>query len=137
MTDAPAVMPTIYAGWHTYQSLLIDALAPLTPEQLALSAAPGLRSIHSIATHIIGARARWFERLLGEGGQEFVALGAWDRAGQPARTAAELVSGLWATWGPACTPPLPAGRPSSGRKPIPASHLPSPRCSRASGSSGT
>ena len=98
MTDEPAVIPTIYAGWHTYQSLLIEALAGLTPEQLALSVAPGLRSIHGIATHIIGARARWFEQLLGEGGDAFVALATWDRAGQPARTAAELASGLEATW---------------------------------------
>ena len=98
MTDLAFPLPAIYAGWHNYQSLLIDALAGLTPEQLALSAAPGLRSIHSMATHIIGARARWFYQLLNEGGDEFAALGTWDRPDQPARSAAELVSGLAATW---------------------------------------
>ena len=98
MTDAPALVPTIYTGWHTYQSLLTEALAGLTPDQLALSAAPGLRTIHSLVTHMIGARARWFHQLLGEGGDEFAALGDWDSAGQPARTAAELVSSLEATW---------------------------------------
>jgi len=98
MTDTPDLVPTLYAGWHNYQSLLTDALAGLTPEQLAFSAAPGLRSIHSIATHIIGARARWFHELLGEGGDAFAAFSVWDRPGQPARTAAELVSGLAATW---------------------------------------
>ena len=98
MPDTPASMPIIYAGWHTYQSLLSTALSGLTPDQLTLSATPGLRTIHSLATHMIGARARWFHRLLGEGGDEFAALAAWDRSGQPVRTAAELVSGLEATW---------------------------------------
>jgi uncharacterized damage-inducible protein DinB len=98
MTDTPASMPTIYAGWHTYQSLLADALSSLTPDQLALSAAPGLRSIHSLATHVIGARARWFYQLLSEGGDEFDALSVWDRPGQPARSAGELVGALAATW---------------------------------------
>ena len=53
-------LDAIYAGWRNYQGLLIAALAPLTPEQLALQSAPHLRSIEEIATHIIGARARWF-----------------------------------------------------------------------------
>jgi hypothetical protein len=57
MTEIPSSMPTIYAGWQTYQGLLIDALAPLTPDQLALSAAPGLRSMSGLARHMIGARA--------------------------------------------------------------------------------
>jgi uncharacterized damage-inducible protein DinB len=47
---------------------------------------------------MIGARARWFHQLMGEGGDEFAALSAWDRPGQPARDAAELLHGLDATW---------------------------------------
>jgi uncharacterized damage-inducible protein DinB len=98
MTDIPSSMPAIYAGWHTYQGLLIDALAPLTPDQLALSAAPGLRSIGDVATHMVGARARWFHDVLGEGGDEFAALSAWDSPGQPIRTAPELVGAIESTW---------------------------------------
>ncbi len=104
MTDMPPIMPTLYGGWHTYQGLLVEALAGLTADQLALGAAPGLRSIGGIATHMVGARARWFHRLLGEGGDEFAALSVWDRpaqpdrAGQPARTAAELAEALEVTW---------------------------------------
>src|ERR1044071_6356612 len=98
MTELAFPLPAIYAGWHNYQSLLTKALAGLTAEQLSLSAAPGQRSIHSMATHIIGARARWFHELLNEGGDQFAALGTWDRSGQPARSAAELVSGLAVTW---------------------------------------
>jgi len=98
MTNIPSSMPTIYAGWQNYQGLLIAALAPLTPEQLTLSAAPGLRSIGGLARHMIGARARWFYMDMGEGGAEFAALGEWDRPGQPARAAIELVGGLETTW---------------------------------------
>jgi uncharacterized damage-inducible protein DinB len=47
---------------------------------------------------MIGARARWFHDLVGEGDQEFAALGTWDRKGMPTRSAAELVSGLETTW---------------------------------------
>ena len=94
MTEPQALMTTIYGGWHTYQALLIKALTPLTPEQLALHAAPTLRSIEDIATHVIGARARWFYKLMGEGGEEFADLSTLDREGMPTRSAAELVHGL-------------------------------------------
>ena len=67
MTEPHALIPTIYGGWHTYQALLIKALTPLSPNQLALRATPSLRSIEDIATHVIGARARWFYKLMGEG----------------------------------------------------------------------
>src|SRR4051812_2290522 len=89
VTEHQTLTSTIYAGWHTYQALLIKALTPLTPEQLALRAAAPLRSIEDIATHVIGARARWFYRLMGEGGEEFADLSTWDRQGMPERNAAE------------------------------------------------
>ena len=74
MTEPHALMPTIYAGWHTYQTQLITALTLLVSDQLALRAAPTLRSIEDIARHMIGARARWFYKLMGEGGEEFADL---------------------------------------------------------------
>ena len=98
MNEPETFIPTHYAGWQNYQRLLAAALADLTPEQLELRAAPGLRSIGVTTAHIIAARAGWFYKLLGEGGDEFAALDIWDRDGQPARTAAELVGGLEATW---------------------------------------
>jgi uncharacterized damage-inducible protein DinB len=91
-------LPTIYAGWHNYQSLMITALQPLSPDQLALRAATHLRSIGEIARHMIGARARWFYQLMGEGGEAFATLGTWDRQGMPARSASELIEGLEITW---------------------------------------
>jgi len=98
MTEAQSPLSTIYGGWQTYQTLLTTALAPLSTDQLALRAAPTLRSIGEMATHMIGARARWFYQLMGEGGDTFAILGTWDRKGMSTRTAAELVYGLETTW---------------------------------------
>jgi len=98
MTELQSQLSTIYEGWQTYQARLITALSPLLPDQLDLRAAPTLRSIDEIARHMVGARARWFYQLMGEGGEEFAALSTWDRQGMPSRSAAELVHGLETTW---------------------------------------
>ena len=89
---------SIYEGWLTYQSGLIKALRHLDADQLALRAAPNLRSVGEIARHMIGARARWFHSLMHEGGEEFAAFGRWDRRGSRERSAEELVRGLETTW---------------------------------------
>jgi uncharacterized damage-inducible protein DinB len=47
---------------------------------------------------MIGARARWFYSLMGEGGDEFEDLSKWDRRDAPARSADELIRGLETTW---------------------------------------
>lgn len=87
-----------YQGWHHYQTLLVKAIAPLSPEQLALRAAPHLRSIGEIVTHMIRVRASWFVFDLHEGGEEMESFITWDRPGMPTRSAAELVAGLETTW---------------------------------------
>lgn len=98
MNSQQALIAAIYEGWLTYQTELIKAIAPLDAEQLLLQAAPGLRTAGQIVTHVIGARARWFHMLMGEGGDVFEKLGGWDRRGRKARTADELVYGLETTW---------------------------------------
>jgi uncharacterized damage-inducible protein DinB len=98
MTSDQALLPTIFKGWHDFQSLLINVLKPLSADQLTLRYAPGLRSVGMIATHMIGARARWFYLGFEEGGKEFETMGKWDRRGAQARSAAELVNGLERTW---------------------------------------
>ncbi len=98
MMEALSATATFYAGWQTYQNSLITALRPLSAEQLALRAAPGLRSIEQITTHIIAARANWFFHLLKEGGDEFATLGRWGRPDGPTQSAAELIQGLETTW---------------------------------------
>jgi uncharacterized damage-inducible protein DinB len=93
-----ALIPTFYAGWQDYQQALSEAIAPLNAGQLALRAAPTMRSVGEIAAHIVGARARWFHLLMGEGGGELAALGKWDRRGAQMRSASELIAGLETTW---------------------------------------
>jgi uncharacterized damage-inducible protein DinB len=98
MPAPQSTLSILFAGWKDYQTLMIKALAPLSADQLALRASPHLRSIGEIVTHVIGARARWYHDLMGEGDQEFAALGRWDRKGMPTRSATELVSGLELSW---------------------------------------
>ena len=98
MTVNQKLVQAIYKGWHTYQEAVIKAIEPLGSEQLSLRSAPDLRSVGEITTHVIGARARWFYMLMGEGGDEFKEFGGWDRAGTETRSAQELVGGLEATW---------------------------------------
>jgi uncharacterized damage-inducible protein DinB len=115
MAEDNFTLTTFYTSWNVYQDRLKAALAPLTPSQLALRAAPDLRSIGENALHIVGCRVFWLTEFLGEdGGEEMkgyapwneVALRApyatWDevalalRASAP--TGAELAQGLDRTW---------------------------------------
>lgn len=98
MSENQELVPAIFDGWGAYQEAVIKVLAPLDSDQLALRAAPNLRPVSTIAAHMIGARARWFYLLMGEGGDAFADLGKWDRRGAKARSAEELVRGLEATW---------------------------------------
>jgi uncharacterized damage-inducible protein DinB len=115
VADDNATLTTFYSSWRAYQDRLKTALAPLTPEQLALRAAPGLRSIGEIALHIVGCRMFWLSEVLGEdGGEAMKAYAPWNEAalgapyasqsefarvlGAPIPTAADLVRGLADTW---------------------------------------
>jgi uncharacterized damage-inducible protein DinB len=98
MSNDNSTLGTFYQGWNDYLSALETALRPLTDEQLALRPSPDLRSIGEIAGHMVAARARWVHELMGEGGSEMAGLATWDRAGQPARSAAELVAALRQSW---------------------------------------
>ena len=94
-----STLDAFYTGWETYQDLLISALAPLTPEQLALHAGNELRTIGGIARHMIGARARWMHAALDNNvSAELDAMRRFDAADAPAYTAEELVTGLQTTW---------------------------------------
>src|SRR5436190_5604201 len=97
MTEQQINLLSFYKGWDTYQALLIKALAPLSSEELALRVAPHLRSVGENVAHIISGRVSNF-LVMGEGGAEMAPLEKWDEQGAPPRSAAELISGLEATW---------------------------------------
>jgi uncharacterized damage-inducible protein DinB len=98
MAEDNFTLTTFYTAWKAYQDRLAAALAPLTTEQLALRAAPGLRSIGENAAHIIGCRVGWFTDTLGENASADVTAVRWEEPGGPARSAAALVQGLDLTW---------------------------------------
>lgn len=115
MAEDNILLSTMYATWHEYHKHIQQAIAPLTAEQLALRAAPNLRSIAEIVLHIVGCRVFWFTTFLGEqAGEEMQAYARWNRValdapyassneltralGAPVPTAAELADGLDHTW---------------------------------------
>jgi len=98
MSETNETLTFFIQGWQNYQNQLSIALARLSPEQLALRAAPDLRSIAELARHIIAVRAGWFHYNLEEGDEDFGAFAEWDRPGSLPRSADELVSGLEKTW---------------------------------------
>jgi uncharacterized damage-inducible protein DinB len=82
MAQDTFTLTTFYTAWQAYQDRLKEALAPLTAKQLALRAAPGLRSVGDNATHIVGCRAGWFTYTLGEnGGADVNATARWEEPG--------------------------------------------------------
>lgn len=105
MAEENFTLTTFYTSWKAYQEHIKDAVAPLTAEQLALRAAPGLRSIGENALHIVGCRMFWFAEFLGEdGGEGMKVYARWNEAAvsgspvMPAPTATELAQGLDHTW---------------------------------------
>jgi uncharacterized damage-inducible protein DinB len=99
---APLPLTQVYDGWARYQGFLVNAVAPLSAEQLALRPAPHLRTVMMLVKHIIGARARWF-LYLGEEVGGAAHLAHYDGTGphqldETPRSAAELVEALEASW---------------------------------------
>jgi len=86
-----------YKGWDTYQNHLIKAIEPLTAEQLELKISPNLRSIGSLARHIIRTRAGWLNGLMGEGDPDVAAIAQWEYEGDVPPTS-ELVRDLKVTF---------------------------------------
>src|SRR5260221_10332280 len=98
MAEENFTLTRFYASWKEYQDHIKEAIAPLTAEQLALRAAPGLRSIGENAAHILGCRVGWFTYTLGEEASADLTEVRWDEPGGPAQSAAELGRGLDRTW---------------------------------------
>jgi uncharacterized damage-inducible protein DinB len=98
MTTTDTSLARFYQGWETYQGYLTNAIASLTSEQLALRAAPHLRSIGIMAAHIIAARVVWFHAVMGEGPAVLMPMRTWDEYDPIRQNTDELVAGLEITW---------------------------------------
>jgi uncharacterized damage-inducible protein DinB len=101
MSTGAASLASVYAGWEEDQRRMSASIAPLTEADLALQAAPHLRTIGHLAAHLVAARARMIHWILGEGDSGLDALAVWDGFDQPAprtiRPSAELAQGLETT----------------------------------------
>ena len=100
----------IFDGWNGYQTSLVNAISPLTREQLIWRPAPNLRSTGEIARHISLGRVTWFARMDAPGSAEIVKrIEHWETDGDGNRgivedaiaiteNASELVGWLEITW---------------------------------------
>jgi len=98
MTEHALPLTTFYAGWDAYQRNLVEIIAPLSPEQLALPTTPHHWSIGRVVQHILGARVFWFQTWMGEGNPDLTPLASGGQEDSPVGAAAELVVMLEATW---------------------------------------
>jgi uncharacterized damage-inducible protein DinB len=56
-------LATVYAGWDGYRQSIVQAVAPLTMEQLNWRPATNMRSAGEIARHIALGSINWFMRM--------------------------------------------------------------------------
>lgn len=102
VSEGNFTLDIFYRSWKDYQDTLKQAIAPLTPEQLALRTAPDLRSVEEIVAHVISSRVHWFCDFLSEmstmPGVEALLTQGRSMLDAPPRTAAELIEGLDISW---------------------------------------
>ena len=101
MTEQVPTLITFYQGWKTYQRMLVEMIAPLSPEHLALPMASHQRTIGMVAQHIIANRVWWFQVWMGEGSPDLAPIAHWDPSDEAyllVSDAATLVAGLESTW---------------------------------------
>lgn len=91
-------LSAFYDGWATQNQRLIEALAPLTPEQLLLRSAPHMWPVSVLAAHIIGTRVFWFHNIMREGPPEVAAFDGLDDQNEAARPRERLLEGFTLTW---------------------------------------
>ena len=92
-----------YEGWHFTNQRLIERIATLSPEELALRASPDLWPIWAIAAHGAGARVYWLCGIFREPGAARTPFTdpngeGWEDDLAHPRRASELVSALESTW---------------------------------------
>ena len=99
MNEQRSSLRTRYSGWDAYQTSLVQAVTPLSAEQLSWRPAPHLRSAGALAQHIAEGRISWFHQFMGEGDAELTRLIA---DGHPddsiATSAPELAGWLKRSW---------------------------------------
>jgi uncharacterized damage-inducible protein DinB len=96
--ETQSALEVIYENWRGYNIRLINCLASLTGEQLALQPAARMWPLGQIVQHIISVRAGWFSATLQDPDPQMEAYMLWGQRDSTERSAAELVRGLDETW---------------------------------------
>lgn len=91
-------LDVISENWQIYHEKLCASIRPLTSEQLLIQPAAHMWHLGQILQHMISVRAGWFSFTLQENDEAMNAYTMWGQRDSPARSAAELVSGLDETW---------------------------------------
>ena len=95
---------TYYKGWGIYQRMLVDVIAPLSPQQLAMPVTSARWTIGRTVQHLVANRVWWFQLWMGAGSAELGPIAQWDpaAAGETAQPPTiphdELLAGLQSTW---------------------------------------
>lgn len=110
MPASENTLVTVYEGWDGYQRSILEAVEPLTREQLAWRPADHLRSVGELVRHIALGRVDWFLRMDAPGSRELAdKINAWDQdqygnqyvvenaIGDPEQ-ASQLVGWMEASW---------------------------------------
>jgi uncharacterized damage-inducible protein DinB len=63
MPQSTISLTTIFDGWNGYNQSIINAIKPLTPEELAWRPAENLKSVGELVRHISLGRITWFMRM--------------------------------------------------------------------------
>jgi len=72
-------LASVFEGWDGYRQSIINAVSPLTAEQLRWCPAPHLRSVGEIVRHIALGSINWFLRMDAPGSREIAKyIEAWD-----------------------------------------------------------
>jgi uncharacterized damage-inducible protein DinB len=80
MVNTTDSLQLIFDGWNGYNQSLINAIKPLTREQLTWRPIGDLNSIGEIARHISMGRITWFSRMDAPGsGALALQIDAWER----------------------------------------------------------
>ena len=103
MGERPDTIRRFYTDWTQYRSRLLEAIRPLTADQLAIRVGPDHAPIWLLAAHCAGTRVYWLCGVLGEPGADATpfpdpfAEVMWDDEPDHPRSAAELVEALATT----------------------------------------
>lgn len=82
-----------YQGWGQHNALMVEAITPLTAEELAFRPGTLPNQVWQIAAHIATNRVFWFHTVLREGDSALEQFADWEDNPSP-RTASELVTAL-------------------------------------------